>query len=986
MKKYCRLLITALIVLLSFAISGCGKKIAKIEYPEYTSYRQIPGVTQDEIDKIEDIKTRLSSSKGFSGFRYAMNYTTETFTDENEDIGGYSALFCGWLSGLFEIPFIPEITEWDSLIAGLANQSIDFSGEFTPNNERRKTYFMTGAIAERPIKIMRLTGTDPLFVLEKSRPVVYAFLEGATVHDTVVPYLPAEYKYRTIFVSNHEAAHAALKSGIADAFIDDGPVEAAFDIYGDVLAEEFFPLIYIPVSLTTQNPDLAPFISVVNKALEAGSLFHLTKLYNQGYRDYQRHRLFSHLTLEERMFITMHSSEERAVIIGGEYDNYPISFYNTYEKEWQGIAFDVLKEIENYTGLQFALVNDKLLEWPDLMRMLEDGSITMVTELIKTDNRADHFLWADTPYHQDNYALISAVEYPNLNVNEVLYSRVGLIKGSAYSDMFNLWFPRHTNTIEYANTIEALTGLSKGHVDLVMATKDQLLSIVNFLELPGYKTNIIFNHSSDSYFGFNMNEEILCSVISKAQALVNNQDIFNRWNYRVFDYRRKMEQAQRPWLIAISALLLCVLFLVAIMWHRRRREGIMLEKLVSERTKELEVAIKAAQAASRTKSEFLANMSHEIRTPINAVTGMTSIARSSSDLKRIYDCLDKIGLASHQLLGVINDILDMSKIEARKLEFVHDPFDLHAMAENLKNIISVKTQEKKQLLNVSLSHDLPEVVIGDEMRFSQILLNLLSNAVKFTPEGGEISMSLRKIRSVNGKEEIEASVKDSGIGITEKQLSRLFSAFVQAESGTAKRFGGTGLGLVISKSIAEMMGGGINVESEPGKGSCFTVKVLLDPGDHDMLKASRASKAPSDFHFNGHTLLLVEDVPINREIVIALLEDTNVTIDCAENGKEAVDKYSANPNRYDMIFMDIQMPVMDGYDATIAIRDFEKEVKDKNSLRHPEGVPIIAMTANAFAEDVEHCLKAGMNGHIAKPIEVEAMLNIADKYLGDGAG
>jgi signal transduction histidine kinase len=983
MKKNRGLFITALIVLISFIIPGCGKKVNKVEYPEYTSYRQIPAVTPEEISKIEHIKTQLAF-KGQYGFKYAMNYTTETFTDEYEDIGGYTALFCGWLSGLFDIPFVPEIKEWDSLVAGLADYSIDFSGEFTPNDERRKTYFMTGAIAERPIKIMRLTGSDPLFVLEKSRPVIYAFLEGATVHGTVSPYLPAEHRHRSIFVANHEAAYAAIKTGAADAFIDDGPVEAAFDIYGDVFAEEFFPLIYIPVSLTTQNPDLAPFISVVNKALEAGALFHLTKLYNQGYRDYQRYRLFSHLTLEERMFITMHSSEERAVIIGGEYDNYPISFYNTYEKEWQGIAFDVLKEIETYTGLRFALVNDKILEWPDLMIMLEDGSISMVTELLKTDTRTGHYLWADTPYHQDNYALISAVEYPNLNVNEVLYSRVGLIEGSAYSDMFNLWFPRHTNTVEYANTIEALTGLSKGEVDLVMATKDQLLSIVNFLELPGYKANIIFNHSSDSYFGFNKEEEILRSVISKAQTLVNSQEIFNRWNYRVFDYRRKMEQAQRPWLFAISALLLCVLFLVAIMWHRRRREGIMLEKLVSERTQELEIATKAAQAASRTKSEFLANMSHEIRTPINAVTGMTAIARSSNDLNRIYDCLDKIGLASRQLLGVINDILDMSKIESRKFEFVHDPFDLHAMAENLKNIISVKTQEKKQRFDVSLSDDLPEVVVGDEMRFSQVLLNLLSNAVKFTPENGEIFMSLRKIRSVNGKEEIEAVVKDSGIGITEKQLSRLFSAFVQAESGTAKRFGGTGLGLVISKSIAEMMGGGITVESEPGKGSRFTVKVLLDPGDHDMLKASKACKEPSDFHFNGHTLLLVEDVPINREIVIALLEDTNVTIDVAENGKEAVDKYSANPNRYDMIFMDIQMPVMDGNDSTLSIRYFEKAVKDKTELRHPEGVPIIAMTANAFAEDVEHCLKAGMNGHIAKPIEVESMLNVADKYLGSG--
>jgi CheY-like chemotaxis protein len=205
----------------------------------------------------------------------------------------------------------------------------------------------------------------------------------------------------------------------------------------------------------------------------------------------------------------------------------------------------------------------------------------------------------------------------------------------------------------------------------------------------------------------------------------------------------------------------------------------------------------------------------------------------------------------------------------------------------------------------------------------------------------------------------------------------LFSAFVQADSGTAKRFGGTGLGLAISKSLAELMGGGISVESAPGKGSCFTVVVVLDPGSCDLLQASHAVKAPSEYNFSGHTLLLVEDIPINREIVIALLEDTHVTVECADNGKVAVDMYCADPNRYSMIFMDVQMPIMDGYDATIAIREFETRVKRTN------GVPIIAMTANAFAEDVQHCLKTGMNSHIAKPIEVQALLNITDKYLGE---
>jgi signal transduction histidine kinase/CheY-like chemotaxis protein len=532
--------------------------------------------------------------------------------------------------------------------------------------------------------------------------------------------------------------------------------------------------------------------------------------------------------------------------------------------------------------------------------------------------------------------------------------------------------------VEYASTIDALNELARGEIDLVMATQNQLFAIVNYLELPGYKANIVFNHPSDSYFGFNEKEMVLRSIISKSQKLVNTNDICKRWERMVFDYRRKMAQAQRPWLIGASALLLCVLSLVFIMFQRNRREGKRLEQLVGERTKELETATREAWAASHTKSEFLANMSHEIRTPINAVTGMTAIARSSGDINRIYDCLDKISLASKQLLELINDILDMSKIEAKKFELTHEPFALEAMAGNISSIIGVRTAEKKQRFSVDLAPDLPQVVIGDEMRFSQILLNLLSNAVKFTPEGGEIKLTLRRIGSHDGKEEIEVSVRDSGIGITEEQKARLFSAFVQADSSTVKRFGGTGLGLAISKNIAELMDGGIWVESFPGEGSTFTARVMFDLGSSSMLKASRDEKKPEDFNFKNHTLLLVEDVPINREIVIALLEDTGVTIDCAENGQIAVDKFKADPDHYDLIFMDVQMPVMDGYSATSAIRTYEAAMREKGK---PQGIPIIAMTANAFAEDVEHCKKAGMNEHIAKPIEVQALLSVADKYL-----
>ena len=275
-------------------------------------------------------------------------------------------------------------------------------------------------------------------------------------------------------------------------------------------------------------------------------------------------------------------------------------------------------------------------------------------------------------------------------------------------------------------------------------------------------------------------------------------------------------QTELTWLIRVCILLLCILALAVILLIRKQREGKRLELLVKERTKELEIATETALAASQAKSEFLANMSHEIHTPINAINGMTAIARASGDINRIYDCLDKIKIASNQLLALLNATLDMSK---------------------------------------------------------------------------------------NGQ--------------------------------------------VNSAAVEQPL-------------------VLSD-------------KEPSDYDFKDKIILLADDVLINREIVIALLEDTNVTIECAENGHVAVEKYCANPDRYNLIFMDLQMPIMDGYAATRAIREFEKGLGI--TLQKRAGIPIIAMTANAFAEDIEHCLKAGMNGHIAKPIKVEEVLAIAEKFL-----
>ncbi|MDR2808289.1 MAG: response regulator [Spirochaetaceae bacterium] len=512
-----------------------------------------------------------------------------------------------------------------------------------------------------------------------------------------------------------------------------------------------------------------------------------------------------------------------------------------------------------------------------------------------------------------------------------------------------------------------------------------------------------------------------------------------------------------------------------------------------------------AENASRAKSDFLSHMSHEIRTPMNAIIGMTNIGKNATDIERKDYSFRKIEEASTHLLGIINDILDMSKIEANKIELSLTDFNFEKMFRKIVNVINFRINEKEQELIVHIDKHIPPTIIGDDQRLAQVITNLLSNAVKFTPEQGVIRLDAFLLKEEKGVCVIQIEVTDTGIGITEEQKERLFTPFQQAESGTSRKFGGTGLGLAISKRIVELMGGSIWINSQPGKGSIFAftiearrgvgettgllgsdvnwgnIRVLVADDSTDVVqffedilsqlavsytvaangeqalasiekeggfdvyfidwkmpgidgielsrrikerggdksivimisamdwnviadeaKAAGAYKFlskplfPSSIvdcineclevkepaegeaalqgnSFEGRHLLLVDDVEINREIVLSLLESTMIEVDCAENGVQALQTFSKNPELYDLIFMDIQMPEMDGFEATRRIR-----MLDLPSARQ---VPIIAMTANVFKEDIEKCLEAGMNDHMGKPLVFDDMLAKLHKYL-----
>lgn len=387
-------------------------------------------------------------------------------------------------------------------------------------------------------------------------------------------------------------------------------------------------------------------------------------------------------------------------------------------------------------------------------------------------------------------------------------------------------------------------------------------------------------------------------------------------------------------------------------------------------------AVIAAEQANAAKSNFLANMSHDMRTPMNGIVGMVAIARKQIENKeRVLDCLDKIDVSSKHLLGLINDVLDMSRIESGKLVLLNEPFHLEQLILGLKTMIQPQCDARGQQLTLSL--DIKHcAVIGDTVRLVQILMNLLSNAVKFTPEGGMITVLVEELKQKHTAFcAYRFTVIDNGIGMSPEFQKMIFTPFERAKDAMVSKSEGTGLGMSITKNLVSAMGGQIIVESQLGKGSTFIVELELPLQTSEAYQQDIEEVLPDhSFDFRGKRFLLAEDNEINREIAVELLRECGAQIETVQNGQQAVEEFlNAASGYFDAVLMDIQMPVMNGYEATRAIR----------ASNHSQAldIPIIAMTANAFDEDVRAALDAGMNAHIAKPFDVNILYKTLDSCL-----
>jgi len=460
----------------------------------------------------------------------------------------------------------------------------------------------------------------------------------------------------------------------------------------------------------------------------------------------------------------------------------------------------------------------------------------------------------------------------------------------------------------------------------------------------------------------------------------------------------------RPWLasaIIISVLAVFLLIVYVIFQYRKTQderahtlqlqENLEIIKLQKEALKlqqeELLEAKERAEQSSKAKTTFLFNISHDIRTPMNAITGYVNLSKQMYKTcencplnhcpdnipKKAFDFLKKIDASSQHLLSLINDVLEMSRIENGKMELENLPANLEKIFLDVQDMFATQMQTKKINFTVDTSKIKNKFVICDENRLNRVLLNLLSNAYKFTPEGGAISVTLaQKNNGENNFGAYEIRVKDTGIGMSEDFAAKVFEAFERERSSTVSKIQGTGLGMAITKTIVDLMHGDIKVVTKLNHGTEFIINVQYELTNEIVDEEEKVSADEVDF--NGKKILLVEDIEVNREIAIMILEEVGFEVDYAVNGKDAVDKVAASKvGDYDLILMDIQMPIMNGYDAARAIRNLpNKKIAE---------IPIIAMTANAFSEDVQAAKNAGMNGHIAKPLDVLKMMEVLAEFL-----
>jgi len=561
-------------IFLSIILSACKDRSLEqsSDLNVFSSYRDIPGITEDEILAITALREQ------YSYFIYGMPLSIEMYKNHNGEISGFSVFITDWLTELFGIPFKPALFDRFDLYERLSRGEVSFTGELTSTPERQKRFSMTDFIALRNLMIFRLYGGRPLEEIAKERPVRTGFIEGAATIKTATGEM-AKGSFEIVELSEFYDVYDALRSGKIDAFYYSMPAEINFIQHPDIVSERFFPLRFMPVSIATQDTNLKAVISVIDRALQNVDMRrNINEWHRQAQFEYGKFKFRSQLSEEERRFI----ADSPTVFINAYSSHYPISFYCRREDKWRGIFPYIFNAISELSGLRFEYLTCEKSE-----------NAQCFSQIIFANELASGFELLPRMKISDRYALISNVDLPDLRIYDVLYHRVGLARNTLSAETFEKWFPFHNNTVYYDCIANAFDALINGDVDLVMAKYENLWYLSNYLELPNFNANIIFDYNLNIIAGIDKNADVLRSIIKKALNNIEIQNIKDYWMKKNYDYRGKIQEARQPFIVFVAVLLFLILILVVVFLVKSRRMSRELEKLVKKRTAELDLAREA---------------------------------------------------------------------------------------------------------------------------------------------------------------------------------------------------------------------------------------------------------------------------------------------------------------------------------------------------------------------------------------------------------
>ena len=664
-------------------------------------------------------------------------------------------------------------------------------------------------------------------------------------------------------------------------------------------------------------------------------------------------------------------NERKTITVAVPENWYPLYCKETPLKNHTGIMADVLDEIKSFTGLRFSYVYAK--NYADAIRLIQQGDADILGFFLGDENDAAQLgLALSASYVSANNIIVrnKACSYPAPGLVGALVENQRLPSGISVE---KIRF--------YPSIKEALFAVNNGEADFIYGLSSRMEQDILRYHFTNLAPVTLVNDQSTISFALPIPvDPDLLTILNKAinnlseseRTVIRNRNLesigVSEFSLTDFIYANPLQ------FMFIVMFVLSVLFTALLLAIGARMKATVIQG-----------NLKRAEAANLAKSEFLSRMSHEIRTPMNGIVGMSTIAMQNIDnTDKIKDCLEKVIMSSKHLLALINDVLDMSKIESGKVELRHESFNFRAFLQDFENLYGEQAKSKGISYETILASDLEVQIIGDSLRLNQVLSNLLSNALKFTPAKGMIKLRVSKTGEDQENVYLRFEVIDTGCGIAEENYDKIFESFEQENVDVISKYGGTGLGLSIVKRFTGLMGGGIHVTSVQGSGSTFTVDLPFGKikesgkptrfsdinGRNDLAKDCYAV----DYDFKGKRILLVEDNELNREIAEELIGVTGASVESAEDGVQAVEMFKESAEGYyDLILMDVQMPHMDGYEATRCIRALGRSDAQK--------VPIFAMTANAFAEDVQKSREAGMNAHISKPLNIRAVYKQMNRYL-----